>query len=439
MPGRSNSSNKFGFSSFIVGPTLGDGCNYTSVQQAIDDVFAAGGGVVLIRPGTYTENLILRSGVDLYGAQIDGRPPVFLAQVDIVGNMTASVTAGFNFVLIQDISFSCVAGDLLTINAVTGGTILVAMKFCGVDASTDPASRCVVLNADGASSAQFNTDNTNMQAASHVFETTDVGSCAATLSLGSINSSSGSVFQHSTGSGSLVGNVCQLSAGTYVFNGVAVNGSCRFQNSELTSNEETILFPAGNGQAVLRHCTVNSVAVSGSFIDGTGGQIEYTDIALTGSATAISGAVSQIFADWKPYGSTSNVGVNRYDPTQFIVSASTGEVSIAAPFVPFDWVDQPGLATVVANQGNFNTSVGANSLTLPVAPVQGDVCKFKCTNAQLLTINASGAQTIQMAAVTSIPGGNATSTLIGDAVDLTYFAAGNSWIANSIIGNWNII
>ena len=97
MPGWSNSDNKFGLTPYIVGQTLGDGCNYSSIQAAIDDAFAAGGGVVGIRPSTvpYVENLTLRQGVELYGFDVDGRLPSAISRVVIQGNHTFTVAGGF--------------------------------------------------------------------------------------------------------------------------------------------------------------------------------------------------------------------------------------------------------------------------------------------------------------------------------------------------------
>lgn len=439
MPGRSNSTNKYGFSSYIVSPTLGDGGNYSTVQSAMDAAFAAGGGVVLIRPGTYTENLTMRAFVDLVGASVDGRPPSGLVQIEIVGNHTFTAGAGFEISLFTNICFTALAGDLLTMVAASGNNCLVAFQDCGLFASTDPASRAVVMNADPGSSVNFNTDNSQIASQSHCFENIGTGTGQVRLDFGSAQSSAANVLQVTVGSVSFVANNIQLSSGDLILNNVAGTWNYEIHYSELSCTNEAIVDGVGISNGLIVHSTITSNAPSGEFINGAGGFLTYADIVLNGTATGIGGAVSQLFVDWKPYGSTTHVGVNRYDPTQFTVSAVTGNVSLVAPFVPFDWVDQPGLATVNANQGNFNTSVAANSLTLPVAPDQGDVCKFKCTNAQLLTINASGAQTIQFGSLTSIPGGNITSTLIGDAVELTYFAAGDSWVANSIIGTWTLI
>ena len=43
---------------------------YTTIQAAINAAWAAGGGVVYVRPGVYTENLTLYTGVPIQGANL---------------------------------------------------------------------------------------------------------------------------------------------------------------------------------------------------------------------------------------------------------------------------------------------------------------------------------------------------------------------------------
>lgn len=434
MPGRNGSDNKFGPGPFIVGTVLGDGCNYDKIQSAINDCFAAGGGTVFIRVGNYTENLTIRETVDLYGFDVDGRLPSTLSHVVVTGNHTFTGTpAGFNISIFQNITFSCLAGDLFTLTQAGGGGVICAAKFCGFEAFTDPASRGFVLNADGTSSCQFSTDNCNINSASHTFEAIGAGSTAASLNLGSCNSASGNSFQLTAGSGTLQLMNGQISANTYLFNGLTPNGQCQFSHSDLFCGQEAVIFPAGNGQMSIRHVTLSSGAASTNFVDGTGGQLDYCDVALTGSATGIGASITQIFSDWKPYGATTHVGVNRYNPAEFSVSASTGEVSLLAPS-SFTWNDIAAPTVISDNTGSFMTA--PVTVQLPAAPVQGSVTKFKVvTGGSPVVIQTNVGQTFQIANQT---GTNATSTLVGDAIEFTYYAAGTTWVANSIIGNWNV-
>lgn len=56
-------------SQYVVGPA--PDAHYQTVQAGINAANAAGGGTVYIKPGTYTENLTLYSGVSLWGGDID--------------------------------------------------------------------------------------------------------------------------------------------------------------------------------------------------------------------------------------------------------------------------------------------------------------------------------------------------------------------------------
>lgn len=437
MPGWSNSTNKFGPTPYVVGTVLGDGVNYTSIQSAINDAFAAGGGVVYIRPGAYTENLSLLHHVDLHGVAIDGRLPGVFAEVQVTGNHTFSPLAGTNICIIENISFDSAAGDTFTSAPAAGAFCILGMKYCGGFAT----GRFLFANPAATGYVQFVSLNSNFQATGICFDlTANFASVDFTDCEVSSSGAEAIALGDATCQCQIESTLVSASTSAITAQGCGVNISW----SKLQSNDSCVSMPSGNVATLESfHNVYQSNAASGFYVDdnGQGSSYAYADDVATGSATSYQFSVSPKF--WRPTatavaapGTSDPRGTACFDSTMFTVT--DGFVQTNASGI-FPWVDQAGLATVVANQGNFNTSAGANSLTLPVAPVQGDVCKFKCTNAQLLTINASGAQTIQMGAVTSIPGGNITSTLSGDAVDLTYFAAGNSWIANSIIGNWNII
>jgi hypothetical protein len=177
-----------------------------------------------------------------------------------------------------------------------------------------------------------------------------------------------------------------------------------------------------------------SSGISGFYIEGTG-NYQYAGDYFNGTNSAIDPLVTQTVYKWKPYATdgttlTAIRGTSSFDSTQFTVT--DGFVQFTG--VPLTWVDRAVSATVVSNQGNFIPVAGVQ-LTLPAVPAQGDVCLFKDIGGNPFDILANAGQTMQFGSTT---GTIATNTLIGDAVDLTYYAAGSAWVANSIVGIWNV-
>ena len=472
MPGRSNASNKFAFSSYIVGTTLGDGCNYTVIQQAIDDLFAAGGGVVLIRPGTYTENLTFRPTVDVFGASVDGRLPTGLGQVEVVGNHTFAATLPFQIVIATNIGFSTLVGDLFVLTAGVGNTGILAMQDCGLTATTDPASRTFVFNPVMGGSVQFSTDNCQINSASHCYESVGAGSSGVFNQFGNASSSTGNIFLVSAGNGSMQLLSTTVNAGDRIVSEAGGTMSASFNHSDIFSSNEAAFFATNPGNLSAFHSTIQSQSPSSKFIDGVvGSSMSYDNIVLTGLAIDISGTITPTVFDWKPYGTTTSVGVNRYNPADFTVAAATGEVSLITPVAPSSfptdsgtaipvagvlnilggpgvttsaagntitvnsvvWTDQALPVTVTADSGTFTSAL---TMTLPAAPTSGEECRFVAFTAPTV-IQANGVQTISIGNALSSVGGTATSTAANDGIVLVYHPGTNTWYCPSgPQGNW---
>lgn len=479
MPGWSNADNKFGLTPFIVGTVLGDGCNYSTVQSAIDDCFAAGGGTVGIRNGTYIENLTLREGVDLYGFDVDGRLPSPLAKVHIQGNHTFALAAGFGAVLVQYVTFSALAGDAITIQAAAGAQAILAMKFCGVEAFTVPGQRAFVLDATAGGGAQFSTDNTNVNSSGHCFEGIGAGSQSAFISLGNVNSQSANVYEATAGANNLTGEYTTLNGAIYVFSG-PVDGNCSVRHSRMFSAQEACFFPAGTGSLDAFHSEISSTAASGFFIDGSPGcSLNFVDISLNGSALNIGPSVTQNKYNWQPYAESaagalgSNRGTASFYNNDFtvvdgfvsLVGSTSGAITqldadsgFAVPTAgvitiqggagvttsaggstltvsSVEWIDiaAPTIATVDTGYLDF----GPTTLTLPAAPQQGEQVRIISVNAPSV-VQANPGQTITIGNVTSSNGGAATGSDVGDSLVLIWSATASRFIAESVIGNWTL-
>lgn len=358
MVGRQSSDNKLGLTQYVVGKVTGDGCLYggaTGIQDAIDDAFAAGGGVVAIRPDNtpYVENLTLRAGVDVIGFSVDGRLPNPLGKVSITGVHTFNATTPFSVVIMRDLSMdSGGGGDLITVTATGGNNCIIACKETSLTAMS-AGERAVVLNADAGSAAQFSTDGIQLGSDSHCFDMLGTGNQSASMQFGSANSTNGNVY-NMTGANCFGGAMQTQISGSYIAFMSSTGGqsfSCSY--SDLFCQNEAVNFVT-NGNADVKHSTISSSAGSGFWITGTG-SLTFVDVGLS-IANGIDPLVTQTKENWQPYGEASPTssgsirGTSSYDSAQF--SVTDGWVQFTGS-VNTTWIDQAASTTVNANQGNF--------------------------------------------------------------------------------------
>lgn len=114
------SSQGYPITPYVVGPVGYAG--YQTVQSAVTAAESAGGGIVYIQPGTYTENVTMGMNVHIFGIvgasgntglTIDGGE---VPSVNIIGNFTLDVTAAPETAttVIKNIQFFCSTGNLFT-------------------------------------------------------------------------------------------------------------------------------------------------------------------------------------------------------------------------------------------------------------------------------------------------------------------------------------
>ncbi len=124
-----NATNNYATSRFIVSSVAGQG-NYTTIQSAI--TAASSGNEVIIMPGTYTENLTLKSGVNLACWTPTGE--FGTPSVTIVGKMIdggSSLSCSF-----QNIAFQTNSDYILEL---TGATSSVQFHACNFSCLGNPA------------------------------------------------------------------------------------------------------------------------------------------------------------------------------------------------------------------------------------------------------------------------------------------------------------
>lgn len=268
------SDNRYGVAQLIVAPTLAEGANYTTIASAISA--ASSGQTIFIRPGTYTENLTLKAGVNLVAFLGDDNTP----NVTIVGTCTMT-TAGT--VSISNIRLQTNSAALL---AVTGS----AASIVNID-------NCY-LNITNNTGITFSSSSSS--AAINIFDslgnigTTGIA-CFSHSSAGSMNfmqteilNSGGSSTNSTASAGTLVYNYSRITFATTTSSTNFFGAS--YSLFDMGGNNVTPLTIGGSSgtQDVMNQCYVGSGTASAISI---GGDLYIRDTIIVSSNTnAITGA-----------------------------------------------------------------------------------------------------------------------------------------------------
>jgi hypothetical protein len=443
-------------SSFIVDPsaTVGLRGTFTTIQAALNAIAAGPGlGVIYIKPGTYVESPAIAAGQGIHMIGVQATPNN--AAVLIQGQITIGAGSGCGF---ENLLVGFTAATALSM---TNSASLDAVN-CSFFSTGSPG--VVVNNA----TAALTTSHCTIQTAA-LTDALQVFNSTTCVFDDTIFSSGGNTL-------SLVGTAnAQFIYCT--FNGVAVLGAGSTGNFQFCNHSVGASYAYDSGPGAFLnafHETITSNSASTFFVQGTG-TFNYADIVNLGTAKVIDPGLIAIPQDWKPYGTTTTVGVNRYNPTDFTVTAATGQVNLVtsggANSFPTDsgtatpvagvlnilggpgvtvsgagntvtinsvvYTDRGAGATVTSDSGSFATA--AIALTLPAAPAQGEECRFTTTSASALVVTANAGQTIQLSTTVSAVAGTATSTASGDSLWLTYRAANTRWYASNVIGSWTVV
>jgi len=424
MPGPSNSNNKFGPSSLVVGPVLGNGCNYNTIQSAINA--AVSGDVILVRSGTYAENLTLKAGVEIHGVAADGRLP--FQTVTINGNHTY---ADDGFTALQFITFSSGLANVFDITSFPGGSSYVALKNCRLDSI---GGKC--LNIDGTPGSA------GVISISTIYTSPVVAIDALNASVQLIDcvvSSAGTTaIVADAGTGINMSNNCSVSG---VISGVTIAdpiSNCIAYNCEISANNGPAILFTGAGNAVSYGNRMGGSGGAGFYIEGAGNYRYANDIVNSTNKT-IDPATTVTVETWKPFttaGTTLTAirGTAAFDSTQFTVT--DGFVQSSGGNSPI-FTDVSGVVAASTNNGYYATA--ATTITLDVAAVQGDLFIIYADTAAAVVVTANAGQTIRVAAAISAVAGTATSTAIGDSLTLRFRAATSCWECVSVVGNWVVV
>lgn len=269
---RALSTNNYGPAKFIVDGSSTANGTHSTIQAAITS--ASSGDIIFIRPGTYTENLTLKSGVTFFNASMLYNPTSGIHPVVIVGKAIdngVAVNTSFTGIELRtnsDFFLSLTAGSVVELNSCflnclnntgiscTNTSIQLLINNCGGDIGTTGISLISstngtitlqysrITNTGGASTASTIVGGIGIlwsridfpiscsaSSISNVYHSQIDSSATNTTSLTSLNSALITVAYS------------ELTSGTA--SAMSIAGSARVQNSTLNSSNANVLTGAG--------------------------------------------------------------------------------------------------------------------------------------------------------------------------------------------------
>lgn len=464
MPISNQISNYLPFKYIVTGSEPGP---FHTIQSALDYVNALGDTTtIFVRPGTYTENLTLYSGINIQGSE-EGQviivgthtPPVagnftitkctLQSATDIfssiaagtanltAANCTFNITAGYAFnlaawtgdIIIDDCLDQSTANDIInnagnaaieimeSVIGTAGGTGMVASGatriadsrvFCGLvlsgAAAIDASTIGGVITVTGTGDISINNSfiETGASASINTITTGQV-----TISDTTINSSAVNVI---TGTSDV-----ELASVTFL-DGFGAAGVTIVTDSEFRCNHahatEAMTIDAGNF-----NLTNGQLNINGS--TGTNGQVI---IAATGANPA--------------FASLTSTGGS----IAFTAGANTLNLEVTGGA---DWHEATASMALVVGNG-YITKIAVPGLltyTLPATAIQGSIIEITGYTAGGWSIAQNALQSVNYAGSTTTVGvgGSLSSTARYDSVRLVCVTADTEWNVISSIGNLTIV
>lgn len=332
---------------YVVDPTLNNGTHQT-IQAAI--TAASSGDTIFIRPGTYTENLTLKAGVNLAAYACDALTP----NVVIVGNATATFAGTCT---LSGIRLRTNLASFLTVSGISN--TIVNLINCYLDCTN---STGISYSSSGASSA------------------VNCYYCLGDLA------TTGIAYFSSSGAGEIIFQYCYLansgasSTANTISAGVFNAHYCRF-TSPISSS--------GTASVVFRHSRILLPNVKAFTIAGSVSSLITASFIQVGTATAITITSPAILTVENTVISSSNAAVidgtgqYTYAGTSFLGSTFAVTTTTQTP----QWKSND--AVVVKSPGAYPYTVlsqdavvivdssVARALTLPASPVSGQMHRIK--------------------------------------------------------------
>jgi hypothetical protein len=359
--------------------TVGERGTYSTIQAAINAADAAGGGIIIIRAGTYTEDLTIPGNIDLRGA---GSSVGDQATID--GTHTLTVD---DSITISDLSFqNSGAGDIFTISS---GTEFFVMNDCfffmGANGLLTSAVSTVISYIKDSLIISNSTDPIlNLSAGIFLCLRSTVGTFGSNGTFGASGTANlqieSSNFSHTI-------TAEDTSSVTFIHSSCGIGGSAPAFN----------VVDAG-ASLLATQCYVDCSDAGGDFAVGAG-TFEYGDLTLNGSATGIAGTLTESYLDWKPY-STAGAsepavvkGTCGFDSAMFSVTdgfvTATGTLPIQFDTDSGSAVPASGIIEILGGNGTTSSGSG-NTVTVEMqSPFTGDFTFTDSTAAdtEILTVS----------------------------------------------------
>lgn len=454
-----------GVAPILVTPyVVAAGGAYTTIQSALDAANAAGGGMVWVRPGTYTENLTFYSGIQISGPSEQ--------DVTIIGIHTppSSGTLNINRMTLES------ATHIFSSNAV--GTTTIIMEDCTVNVTNgytfnlpnwtgqiqcfnignfgtndgfinNTGGSSVFIFSSGAGNGTVNPMiisglalfGSGLQISCPIHFVTGASltslDCSYTESITFLNNSTGSFYGDSFITGSNV-SLTQSSSGAISLSNVSIS----------TSNNPAIA-GAGAGTLTLTNVSfLNNSSLAGTLTVVNGGLTDLGSIRSNFTAHSLllgQGTRGTLTALGAATDGQLPIGSTGLDPVLatltpgagIAIANAAGSITISATGAGFAWSDTSGAFGAVKENGYFITAT--STATLPAAPAEGDTIAFIVDTTQILTITANAGQQIRVGSAISGVAGTCASNARGDSIELVYRNTGTTWFSmGAPQGTWTV-
>ena len=318
-------SNTFGTAKWIVSPTASNG-THTTITTALAS--ASSGDTIFIRPGTYTENLTLKAGVNLAAYECDA----FSGQVTIVGkcSFSAAGQVGMSGIRLQT------NGDYaLEVSGSAASTIF--MNECQVVTTNSTAINFTSSSASASINLYYCliTSNTNLMYTSSSAGTLNLFWCGIGGNSGSPNTASAGAVQ--------IYNC--YSANAFSFSGT-VNFILFNSDVRSYSTNTTCVASTTSGAASISLCYFESGTATA--ITTTTPMEIWNCVISSSNAAAISGALGTLSYGGLTFDGTSAITVTNQTPLDVGPRVQLG-----------DGVNGTGGAQIMSGTGDPNATVTA--------------------------------------------------------------------------------